>query len=79
MSKPTATQIETAARSAGLNLQSTDVARLEKGESVPLDPSKVQPAAAAGCSGIKLIDLGGGCALYFNPFPPGISVCCQTA
>ena len=78
MAKPKAEQISSAAGKAGLRLSPDDVKRLEAGEVVSIDAQKVPAAASAGCSGIKLVDLGGGCGLYFIPFPvPQISVCCQ--
>jgi hypothetical protein len=77
--KPTAEQIKKAAESAQLSISAEDAKRLENGENVKLEESgNMMTAAAGGCSGIKLVDLGGGCGLYLNPFPPSVSVCCQT-
>jgi hypothetical protein len=78
MAKPGAEQIGHAATKAGFRLSAGDVKELEAGRPVPVAASQVNvPAAAAGCSGIKIADLGGGCGLYFTPFPPMVSVCCQ--
>jgi hypothetical protein len=77
MARPTAKAIREAARTAQLNLTEDDANKLEMGNSVTIDATRVQ-AALAGCSGIKIVDLGGGCGLYLTPFPPSISVCCQT-
>lgn len=79
-SKPTAEQIKSAAESAQLSISTEDVKRLENGESVKLEESSnvMKATNANGCSGIKIADLGGGCGLYLIPFPPQISVCCET-
>jgi hypothetical protein len=78
MAKPNAQQIGEAAAKAGLRLSSEDVTRLDHGQPVGLKQEHVAAPAGRGCSGIKLVDLGGGCGLYFTPFPPQISVCCET-
>lgn len=79
-SKPTAEQIKRAAESAQLSISDEDAKKLENGGSVRLEEasSALNADAAAGCSGIKIVDLGGGCGIYLNPFPPSINVCCQT-
>lgn len=78
--RPTAEQIKKAAKSAQLSISDEDAKKLESGGSVRLEEASSAPkaTAATGCSGIKIVDLGGGCGIYFNPFPPSINVCCQT-
>ena len=76
MPKVTVDAIRTGSESAGVFLNAEDAARLEKGENVPLRPDLIK--SLGGCSGIKIVDLGHGCGLYLNPFPPSINVCCQT-
>lgn len=74
--RPSAKEIKEAANRANFSLTDDEVAKLERGETVSVQQTKVQ--TVRGCSGIKIVDLGGGCGLYLNPFPPSISVCCET-
>jgi hypothetical protein len=75
MARPNAKGIKEAAEKAQLSLTDEQASKLEKGESIKLEAAKIK--TLGGCSGIKIVDLGGGCGLYYN-FPAGISVCCQT-
>jgi hypothetical protein len=59
-------RIKEAASKVGLSLTDDQLESLSRGEPVQL----------RGCNGIKIVDLGGGCALYWNP-PFGVSVCCK--
>ena len=76
--RPKANDIQTKASALGISLSEAEAAQLEQGDNVPLKEQAIGTAAAAGCSGIKIADLGGGCGLYLIPFPPQISVCCTT-
>jgi hypothetical protein len=80
MAKPSATDIIAAANKVGVTLLHDDAVKLANGGQLSPDrftQSKRFEADAPTCSGIKIIDLGGGCGLYLN-FPAMISVCCQT-
>jgi hypothetical protein len=57
-------------------LSDDEATQLAARKTVSVSQGKLQ--ALGGCSGIKIVDLGHGCGLYLNPFPPSINVCCET-
>ena len=78
MAKFTAADIKAATAKAPFQLSDAEVARLVEGKVVPLTDAHLRAMTAPTCSGLKIIDLGGGCGVYINIFPPSINVCCQT-
>lgn len=76
--RPTADQIKRAAESAQLSLTDEEAKKLEGGGSIRLEESADNIRTVRGCSGIKIVDLGRGCGIYLIPFPPQVTVCCET-
>ena len=76
MAQLNADEIRATAKRAGLTLTDDEAAQLAARKTVPVSQGKLQ--ALGGCSGIKIVDLGHGCGLYLNPFPPSVNVCCET-
>lgn len=65
--KFTGEDLKRAASRVNLALTDEQAKLLAEGRTVNLSNS---------CPGVLLVDLGGGCGLYYNP-PFGVSVCCM--
>jgi len=75
-----ANELLQAAAKSGLSLTIGEAASLASGQSLEVRPEQASTVGTCAGLGLKIADLGDGCALYLNPFalPPKVTVCCGT-